>query len=38
MPAENGKPYPDAQDLLEEGELTMEELKAAFRSCSFLNR
>ena len=23
MPAENGKPYPDAQDLLEEGELTM---------------
>ena len=31
MPAENVKQYPDAADILEEGELTMEELKEAFR-------
>ena len=35
MPAENAKQYPDAPDIVEEGELTMEELKEAFRFGSF---
>merc|ERR1711874_125264 len=31
MPSETAKQYPDSPDLVEEGELTMEELKEAFR-------
>ena len=31
MPSETAKQYPDAPDIVEEGELTMEELKEAFR-------
>ena len=34
MPAENSKQYPDAADIVEEGELTLEELKEAFRFSS----
>ena len=31
MPSETAKQYPDAPDIVEEGELTMDELKEAFR-------
>ena len=31
MPSETAKQYPDVPDIVEEGELTMEELKEAFR-------
>ena len=34
MPSETAKQYPDSPDLVEEGELTMEELKEAFRFIS----
>ena len=37
MPSETAKQYPDAPDLVEEGELTMEELKEAFRFFSHKN-
>ena len=38
MPSETAKQYPDAPDIAEEGELTMEELKEAFRFCSHKNK
>ena len=31
MPSETAKQYPDVPDIVEEGELTMDELKEAFR-------
>ena len=37
MPSETAKQYPDAPDIVEEGELTMEELKEAFRFFSHKN-
>ena len=31
MPSETAKQYPEVPDIVEEGELTMDELKEAFR-------